>query len=88
MSRIFDIIGLIGVFVMMLSNIPQMIVFYRNKNANGISVLGNWFGLVGVVLSIVYLWYSTNRDLISLAPYFFALGRILFTKYYIYFPSK
>lgn len=88
MNKLFELIGLAGASIVMFSNIPQMIMFYRNKHAKGISVFGNWVGLVGVGLRTIYLWHTTRGDAISLAPYFFALACILFTKYYIYFPGK
>lgn len=83
-----SIIGLLGAAIVMFSNIPQLILFVRQGHAEGISVSGNWVGFVGVALRTIYLAYTTHMDVISLAPYFFALACILITFYYIYFPRK
>ena len=88
MDKFFELIGLLGASIVMFSNIPQMIMFYRNKHAKGISVLGNWVGLVGLTLRTIYLWHTTKGDAISLLPYFFAIACTLFTKYYIYWPKN
>lgn len=88
MNRFIELLGLAGAAVVMVSNVPQLILFYRQKHARGISVAGNWVGFVGVGLRTIYLAYTTHGDMIALAPYFFALFCILVTKYYIYFPSK
>lgn len=87
-NKIFELIGLAGASIVMVSNVPQLVLFWQQKHAKGISVLGNWVGLVGVGLRTIYLWHSTHGDVISLAPYFFAITCILYTKYFIYFPKE
>lgn len=88
MDRMFELIGLAGAFIVMVSNLPQLLLFMKQGHAEGISVFGNWVGLVGVGLRTIYLWHITHGDVLSLAPYFFSLACILFTKLYIYFPRK
>ena len=87
-NKILELIGLAGASIVMVSNIPQLVMFHRNKNAHGISVLGNWVGLLGLTLRTIYLWHTTHADLLSLAPYFFAIACTLYTKYWIYYPSE
>lgn len=81
-------IGIVGAVIVSVSNIPQLVLFYRTGNAKGISVLGNWVGLIGVSFRTIYLYSATKGDIVALGPYFFAIACILFTKYYIYFPRK
>lgn len=88
MNKLLEFIGLAGASIVMVSNVPQLVMFYKNKNAKGISILGNWVGLLGLTLRTIFLWNVTQGNMTALAPYFFAIFCVLFTKYYIYFPKS
>lgn len=88
MEKTFEIIGLLGATIVSISNIPQMVMFIRNKHAKGISISGNWVGFFGVVLRAIYLGHLTHWDAIALSPYGFSISCILLTFYYIYWPKK
>lgn len=82
------IIGFLGAVIVTYSNLPQILLFFKRGNANGISKSSTWLGFVGVLLRTIYLIDTTKWDMIALIPYFFALACIVITLYYIYFPSK
>lgn len=84
---IIGAVGLAGAVVVTYSNIPQMWLFIKQKHARGISISSTWIGLIGLLLRTVYLIHSTKGDLIALGPYFFAIGCVVLTLYYIYFPG-
>lgn len=82
-----EILGTAGAVIVMWSNLPQIWMFIKNKNAKGISISSTWIGFIGVALRTIYLSYATHNDLIALGPYFFALLCLIITLYYIYFPK-
>lgn len=82
------ILGILGAIIVTYSNLPQMWLFVKQGHADGISISSTWIGLVGVLLRTVYLLHTTHGDIISLAPYFFAIACIVLTLYYIYWPRR
>jgi len=83
----YELIGLAGAFIVTYSNLPQMLLFIKQKHAQGISISSNWIGLVGVILRTVYLIHTAGWNVVILGPYFFAIGCIILTLYYCYFPT-
>lgn len=83
-----ETIGFLGATIVMYSNVPQMWLFIKQGHAIGISKSANWIGLVGLLLRTIYLAHSTNYDMMSLAPYFFAIACTILTFYYMYFPKE
>ncbi len=86
--KLIELIGIAGATIVTLSNIPQLALFIRRGNADGISLASNWVGLVGVVLRTIYIGHTTGFNFTILGPYYFALFSILLTFYYLYFPRK
>lgn len=82
------VLGIIGAFIVTYSNVPQIVLFFYQGHAKGISKSSTWLGLLGLILRTVYLIYTTNWDMIALGPYFFAIGCLLITLYFIYFPRR
>ncbi len=82
------ILGILGAFIVTYSNLPQIILFFKQRHAEGISLSSTWLGLVGVSFRTIYLIETTHWDLIALFPYFFAIVCIGITLYFIYFPNK
>lgn len=83
-----ELIGLAGALIVTYSNLPQIWLFIKKGNADGISLSSTWLGLIGVLFRTIYLIYSAKANFIVLGPYFFAIGCILVTLYYCYFPCK
>lgn len=81
-------VGIIGAIIVTYSNIPQILLFFKQGHARGISVSSNWLGFVGLLCRTIFLIYTTNWNLIVLIPYFFALFCTIVTFYYIYFPRN
>ena len=81
-----ELLGIIGALIVTYSNIPQIWLFIKNGNANGISRSGTWIALIGLGLRTVYLAKATSFDAIALGPYVFAIACVVLTLYYCYFP--
>jgi len=88
MHSFIEFLGTAGAIIVTYSNIPQIVLFFKQKNADGISVSSTWIGLLGTVLRTIYLIYTVGLNMIVLGPYFFAIFCILVCLYYMYFPTR
>lgn len=85
--NIWECLGWAGAIIVSWSNVPQMVMFIKQKHARGISLSSTWVGFIGVVLRGIYLLWKTKGDPIALGPYAFGIACILLTLYYLYFPG-
>lgn len=83
-----ELIGIIGGLTLSYSNVPQLVMFFRQKHAKGISKASNWIALVGVVFRGVYTYSLVGPNPITFGPYAFSLFCIVVTMYYCHFPKK
>lgn len=79
-----EIIGVIGAILIIYSNIPQMIKFYRQGHANGISFAATHVAFMGILLRGYYQFHVTNFNWIITVPYIFSFICIMTTYYYLY----
>lgn len=84
--KLIDLLGLAGAVIVTYSNLPQMVLFFKQGHAKGISSSSTWLGTIGVSLRTIYLIHTVGLNLIVLTPYFFSIACCLMTLYYIYRP--
>ncbi len=80
-----DYVGLAGGILLAYSNIPQIIMFLRQKHARGISKFSIWLWAVGLVLKFAYSIHTTGYNKIILMPYALSMACCVVTLYYCYF---
>jgi uncharacterized protein with PQ loop repeat len=82
-----DVLGVAGGLILSYSNLPQLILFFKQKHAIGISKSSTWIGTFGLILRFIYLIHVSNTNFIVLWPYLFAFICCAITLYYCYFPK-
>jgi len=83
-----NFIGILGAIIVTYSNLPQILLFFKKGNADGISVSSTWLGTLGTLLRTIFLVHTVGLNPIVLGPYFFALFCCLVTLVYLYFPRR
>ncbi len=83
---IIEYIGLIGGLTLAYSNIPQIVLIFKQKHAGGISKFSTWLWLIGLSLKVIYTIELTGYNKIILGPYVLAFICCGVTLFYCYFP--
>lgn len=88
MGDFFQIIGWVGAILLALCSLPQAIMVFRNKNADGLSssFLGLWFS--GTVLTGSYIVATDPTNLPLLANYGINFCFLCVITFYKCFPER
>jgi len=87
-SSLINIIGIIGTVMVTYSNIPQLLLFFRQRHAKGISLSSTWIYTIGIILRAAFMMFLIGLNLIVMIPYVFSILSGVLTLYFCYIDKE
>lgn len=84
----YELLGLITVIIVTVSNLIQFRHLIKKKRIYGVSTISTWIMMFAVFGRFIYYYHQTNGNWIYCATYLISTSIQATTLYFIYFPGK